>query len=150
MDPNEAQQLSQAAFTAEESEEKSREIERLRQELLALQDDNRRVLSKAFSNDDAGEIARARQELALRDAEIKKLKDNLKKERELQKQGFEAASKIDSRLALAHAEREEAKKEAVMSGRKLEAEIGERDEKIKRLEERLALFSGDTGGAHSA
>ena len=40
---------------------------------------------------------------------------------------------------------EEAKKAQVTAERKLEAELGERDEKIKRLEDRLALFSGDTG-----
>ena len=139
------QTVQQAAATTEESEEKSREIERLRQELVALQDDNRRVLSKAFSNDDAGELARLRQELALKDAELRKLRDGLKKEKELQKQGYEAASKIDSHLALAHAEREEAKKLAIVAEHKLQAELGERDDKIRRLEERLALFSGDTG-----
>ena len=63
------QTLQQAEATSEESEEKSRLIEKLKQELLALQDDNRRVLSKAFSNDDASDLARAKQEIAIRDAE---------------------------------------------------------------------------------
>ena len=66
-----------------ESEEKTRQIEKLKQELVALQDDNRRVLSKAFSNDDASDLARVKQEMAIRDAEVKKLKDQIKKEREL-------------------------------------------------------------------
>ena len=62
------QTLQQAEATSEESEEKSRLIEKLKQELLALQDDNRRVLSKAFSNDDASDLARVKRELDLRDA----------------------------------------------------------------------------------
>lgn len=112
---------------------------------LAPQDDHQRLVTKAFSNDDAGELARAKQEVAFRDAKIKKLDDALRKEKELQKQGYEAASKIDSRLALSHAEREEARKGQVTAERRLEAELGERDEQIRRLEDRLALFAGDTG-----
>ena len=49
--------------------------ETLRAELLALQDDNRKVLARVFSNDDAGELSRLRQEGAMKDAEIKKLKE---------------------------------------------------------------------------
>ena len=86
-----------------------------------------------------------KQELALKDAEIKKYRAEIKQEKDLKKQGFEAASKNDSRLSFAHAEREEALKAATAAEHKLKAEIGERDEKIKRLEDRLALFSGDTG-----
>ena len=114
------QTLQQAEATSEESEEKSRMIEKLKQELLALQDDNRRVLSKAFSNDDASDLARAKQEVAIRDAEVKKLKEQIKKERELQKQNFDAAART-TRDSLAHAEREEARRTAEASGSLREA-----------------------------
>ena len=50
---------------------------------LAPQDDHQRLVTKAFSNDDAGELARAKQEVAFRDAKIKKLDDALRKEKEL-------------------------------------------------------------------
>ena len=61
------QEVQRAEAAQEEANEKTLEIENLRAELAALQDDNRKVLSKAFSNDDAGEVARQRQEVALRE-----------------------------------------------------------------------------------
>ena len=86
-------------------------------------------------------MARTKQDLALRDAEVKKLKEGLKKERELQRQGLEAASKNDSRLSLAHAEREEAQRatrEKEAAERKLKADLEEKEATIERLKNQLA------------
>ena len=67
----------------------------------------------------------------LREAEIKKLKA-------LQKQGVEAAGKIDSRLAAAQGERDEAMRES----RRAAADVEERDATIGRLQKQLGASAG--------
>ncbi|KOO26535.1 protein fantom isoform 1, partial [Chrysochromulina tobinii] len=135
------QEAGAAALAQEEANERALEIESLKAELHCLQEENRRLISKAFSNDDAGEIARQKQELAMRDAKIKKLQEEAEALRRGKKDLSDATAKVEGRISLIQAEREEARR----AERKVAAELGERDEEIERLKKQLALFTGDTG-----
>jgi hypothetical protein len=77
----------------------------------------------------------------MRDAKIKKLQEEAEALRRGKKDLSDATAKVEGRISLIQAEREEARR----AERKVAAELGERDEEIERLKKQLALFTGDTG-----
>eukprot|EP00665_Eupelagonemidae_sp_cell47_P009188 gene9188-5256_t len=132
------QELVHAQSAQEDVEEKALAIEGLVAEKAALEDENRRILAKAFSNDDAGEISRTRSEVALRDAEIARLKERLKKEEDRKKVIAETSSTSETKLVAAQAARDLAEKTQA----ELVASAAEKSREIAELQQRLDIFSG--------
>ena len=61
----------------DELQEKGFQLEQLRAEKQTLEDENRRILNKALSHDEASEMTRAKQEVALKEQELKRLRQKM-------------------------------------------------------------------------
>ncbi|KAL1530447.1 hypothetical protein AB1Y20_001350 [Prymnesium parvum] len=137
------QEVQQLQLLQDELQEKSFQLEHLRTEKESLEDENRRILAKALSHEEASEVTKAKQELGMKEQELKRLRQKLASTTDRAKIVAEANATAEARLATAHAERDNAKRAQA----KLHAELSQKGNELAQLEKHVALLVGDTGVA---